>query len=156
MKNINLKISKKLFDNCYRRWETRNIGGMKYTLMPITENMPKNLVLEYDKENDKIILSADEHYSISYPKPEYKTNTVIPMDNIILTHDESKLINKMEYNEISKDDQKTKRQEMNKCIQIYSQEDSNHVLRCDLNLRLLELFKRIVLNFTTSRLIYDE
>jgi hypothetical protein len=135
-------INEKIFNSCYNNFETRTINGRKYTVMPPVEFLPKNINLEYDKENDKIILSVNE----------VSQHTDMLINKISIVKDENDLINKIEYNGISTGGQKEKRQEINECIQKFNQKESKNILFYDLNLRLLELFKRVILNFTMEKL----
>jgi L-rhamnose mutarotase len=131
-------INEKIFNSCYNNFETRNIDGKWYTIMPPIEFLPKHINLEYDKDKDKIILSMDEALH----------QQDMSINKIFIIKGKNNLINKIEYNDISKENQDKKRQEINDCIKIFIKETPGDILFYDLNLRLLELFKRVILRLT--------
>ena len=135
-------VNEKLVDSCYNNFESRYINGKNYKVMPLDEFVPKHINLKYDEHNDILILTLSD--SSKYEE--------IPMKNISIIKDNKKLINMIFCNNISKMDQKEKRQEINECIKKITEEEKNNLFLYDLNLRLLELFKKIILNNQILRL----
>jgi hypothetical protein len=129
-------VNEKLVNNCYNNFETRHIDGKCYKIMPLVEYVPRHIDLEYNKNDDKIVLILQDS----------SQSKKISINNIAVFKDSNNnSVSKIEFHNISRTSQKEEKQEMNECIKIFTAEKDN-ILFYDLNLRALELFKRIILN----------